>query len=252
MAPRRPPQNGGYTVPDILAWLEEHGSAVNIAGMARFGINTATAFGIGNAELRPFARTLGRDHDRALALWQTGYREARLLALFTDDPKQVSPALARTMAADFDSWEIVDTAADLFVEAGHLDELVPEFAADEREFVRRTAFAMIASGAVHLKKRDDADFLRLLPLIEDHTRDPRNFVRKAVNWALRNIGKRSPACHGPALALAEKLAPGEDKTARWIGKDAVRELADPKTLNRLKRKQPPAEARRSRSLRPQS
>tara|TARA_R110002020_G_scaffold14638_12_gene51849 strand:- start:823 stop:1572 length:750 start_codon:yes stop_codon:yes gene_type:complete len=240
MPPRRPPQNANYTVQDILAWLEEHRSADNVAGMARFGINTAKAFGVGNAELRPFAKTLGHDHDRALALWQTGYREARLLALFTDEPGRVSPAQARAMAGDFDSWEIVDTAADLFVEADHLDELVPEFAADDREFVRRTAFAMIASGAVHLKKRDDADFLRLLPLIEHHAGDPRNFVRKAVNWALRNIGKRSLTCHGPALALAEKLAASNDTTARWIGKDAVRELADPHRVARIGRKKTPA------------
>ncbi|MBU4530556.1 MAG: DNA alkylation repair protein [Hoeflea sp.] len=243
MAPRRPPENADHSVPDILAWLEEHGSADNVAGMARYGINTARAFGVGNADLRPFSKTLGRNHERALALWRTGYREARLLALFTDEPKRVSPDQAREIAADFDSWEIVDTAADLFVEAGHLDELVPEFAADDREFVRRTAFAMIASGAVHLKTRDDADFLNFLPLIEQHARDPRNFVRKAVNWALRNIGKRSLACHGPALALAEKLAASQDKTARWIGKDAVRELADPDRVAMIGQKKTPGNRR---------
>jgi len=243
MAPRRPPENAAYTVPDILAWLEEHGSAANIAGLARFGITTVKAFGVGNAVLRPFAKTLGRDHERALALWETGYREARLLARFTDEPQRVSPAQARAMATDFDSWEIVDTAADLFVEAGHLVELVPEFAADNREFVRRTAFAMIASAAVHLKKRDDADFLSFLPLIEQHARDPRNFVRKAVNWALRNIGKRSLACHGPALALAGKLAASQDKTACWIGKDAVRELTDPDRVAMIGKKKTPANRR---------
>ena len=115
----------------------------------------------------------------------------------------------------------------------HLDELVPVFAADDREFVRRTAFAMIACGSVHLKKRDDADFIGFLPLIEQHSTDPRNFVKKAVNWALRNIGKRSFTCHAPALALAEKLAASTDKTARWTGKDAVRELTNGKIRQRL-------------------
>ena len=244
MAARRPPENAAYAVPDILAWLEDHGSAANIAGMARFGIVTEKAFGVGNAALRPFAKTLGRDHERALALWRSGYREARLLALFTDEPKRVSPDQARAMAGDFDSWEIVDTAADLFAEAGHLDELAPEFAADEREFVRRTAFAMMAWGAVHLKTRDDAEFLRFLPLIEQHARDPRNFVRKAVNWALRQIGKRSLALHGPALGLARKLAASDDKTARWIGKDAVRELSDPHRLAMIGQKKTPANRRR--------
>jgi 3-methyladenine DNA glycosylase AlkD len=233
MAPRRPPENADYTVPDILAWLEANGSAGNIAGMSRFGINTGKAFGVGNTALRPFGKTLGRDHERALDLWRTGFREARLLALFTDEPRRVSPARAREMAGDFNSWEIVDHASDLFVDAGHLDELVPEFAADEREFVRRTAFAMIAWGSVHLKKRDDADFIGLLPLVERYAKDPRNFVKKAVNWALRQIGKRSLACHGPALALAETLAASDDKTARWIGRDAVRELTDEKVRQRL-------------------
>jgi 3-methyladenine DNA glycosylase AlkD len=169
-------------------------------------------------------------------LWRTGVREARLLALFTDEPKRVSLGQARAMAGDFDSWEIVDHAADLFVDAGHLDVLAPEFAADDREFVRRTAFSMLAWAAVHLKRRPDADFLRFLPLIDKHSRDPRNFVRKAVNWALRQIGKRSMDLYAPALALAEKLTASEDKTARWIGKDAVKELTASKTLERLSRK----------------
>jgi 3-methyladenine DNA glycosylase AlkD len=246
MAPRRPkarksPANAGFAVPDILAWLEEHGSGENRAGMARFGINTDKAFGVGNAMLRPFARSLGRDHARAQALWQTGWREARILALFTEEPMRVTPAQAWQMADDFNSWEIVDHAADLFVDAGHLDDLVPKFAADEREFVRRTAFAMIAWASVHLKKRDDSDFIAFLPLVEDHASDPRNFVRKAVNWALRQIGKRSLTCHGPALALAEKLATSDDKTARWIGKDALRELSDPKRIAAISRKKTPAD-----------
>tara|TARA_R110002020_G_scaffold34066_26_gene103734 strand:+ start:8216 stop:8929 length:714 start_codon:yes stop_codon:yes gene_type:complete len=237
MAPRRhPPENADYVVADILAWLEEHGSSENLAGMARFGIDTAKAFGVGNALLRPFAKTLGRNHERALDLWQTGYREARLLAIFTDEPARVSTDQARAMAADFNSWEIVDHAADLFVDAGHLDGLAPEFANDDREFVRRTAFAMIAVAAVHLKKEPDATLTGYLPLIEKHATDPRNFVRKSVNWALRNIGKRNPACHAPALELAEKLATSMDKTARWIGKDAVRELTDARTMERVSRK----------------
>lgn len=235
MAPRQPKArkssaNAGFAVPDILAWLEEHGSAENRAGMARFAIKTDKAFGVGNSMLRPFARTLGRDHARAQELWQTGWREARILALFTEEPMRISPPQAWQMAEDFNSWEIVDHAADLFVDAGHFERLVPDFAADEREFVRRTAFAMIAWATVHLKKRDDADFIALLPLIKAHATDPRNFVKKAVNWALRQIGKRSLTCHGPALALAEKLATSDDKTARWIGKNALKELSDPKRI----------------------
>ncbi len=114
--------------------------------------------------------------------------------------------------------------------------LVPEFAGDEREFVRRAAFAMIAGAAVHLKREPDATLIGWLPLIERHSGDGRNFVRKAVNWALRNIGKRNLACHAPALALAERLAASDGRTARWIGKDAVRELSGEKTLARVRKK----------------
>lgn len=221
------------SVDDVLAWLAARQSGKNISGMARYGIAVDKAFGVSNAELRPLARLIGRNHERALALWQTGWREARLLAAFTDEKKKVTAAQARLWVQDFNSWEIVDGVSDLFVDAGLAGELIPEFAADDREFVRRTAFAMICWVAVHLKKSPDADVLAYLPLIEAHATDPRNFVKKAVNWALRSIGKRSLPCHGPALALAEKLASSPDKTSRWIGKDAVRELTADKTFERL-------------------
>lgn len=222
-----------WTAQDAIAHLKSLASAQNVEGMGRYGIETSNALGVSNAVLRPLARELKRNHRRALDLWASGIREARVLALFSDEPKEVTVEQARAMAAEFKSWEIVDHSADLFCEAGLADDLIPKFAADEREFVRRAAFAMIASAAVHLKKRPDADILGWLPLIEEYATDSRNFVRKAVNWALRNIGKRSMACHGPALALAEKLAASDDKTARWIGHDAVRELMAEKTLARL-------------------
>ena len=222
-----------WNADDIVAHLRSVGTEANRAGMARFGINTERALGIGNAELRPLARKLKKNHERALQLWDSGIREARLLAAFTGEPKKADIALCRRWAADFDSWEIVDTVVDLFIETPFWRELIEEFATDEREFVRRTAFAMLAWSAVHLKKEPDATFLAYLPLIESHAGDPRNFVRKAVNWALRQIGKRSMALHAPALVLAERLAASSDKTARWIGKDAVRELGDDKTLKRL-------------------
>jgi 3-methyladenine DNA glycosylase AlkD len=204
--------------------------------MARFGISTATALGVGNSDLRPLARKVKKNHDRALLLWDSGIREARLMAAFTGEPKKLDMALCRRWATDFDSWEIVDTFADLFAETPFWRELIDEFAQDEREFVRRTAFAMLAWGAVHLKKEPDATFAAYLPLVERHAGDARNFVCKAMNWALRQIGKRSMALHAPALALAEKLAASSDKAARWIGKDAVKELTDAKQLERLARR----------------
>lgn len=219
---------------DLVAYLKSLRSASNVAGMARFGIATETALGISNPDLQAIARAAKRNHGRALALWASNIREAHMLALYTAEPKKLATDEARAWAADFNSWEIADTAADLFVKARLEQTLVAEFAADEREFVRRTAFAMIASAAVHLKKEPDEILLAWLPLIETHSTDPRNFVRKAVNWALRNIGKRNAACYSPALALAERIAAATDKTARWIGKDAVRELRSERVLAKVK------------------
>ncbi|WP_105416261.1 DNA alkylation repair protein [Neorhizobium sp. T25_27] len=221
-------------VAGIIAHLETLRSEESILGMARFGIVTDKAIGISNPDLQKIARAVKRDHGRALDLWRTGIREARMLAIYTADPASLTPAEARGWAEDFASWEIVDTAADLLTETPYWQELVADFAEDDREFVRRTAFAMIAGAAVHRKQEPDDTFVSYLPLIEAHSVDPRNFVRKAVNWALRNIGKRNRTCHVPALALAEKLAASPDKTARWIGKDAAKELSGEKLLARLR------------------
>ena len=189
-----------------------------------------------NALLRPLARQVGRDHARALDLWSTGWREARLLATFTAEPGMLTREQAEGWAGDCDSWEIVDSAAALFAGTAIWPDLVTDFAADEREFVRRAAFATLAWASVHRKREPDATFIACLPLIETHAGDPRNFVRKAVNWALRQIGKRSVACHGPALDTARRLAGSDDRTARWIGRDAVRELTAEKTIERLARR----------------
>ncbi len=204
-----------------------------LAGMARFGIETATALGISNPDLDRIARLIKREHGRALTLWDSNIREVRLLAALTAEPQRLTLETARQWAGDFNSWEIVDNVADLFVKARLEAPLVPEFAADEREFVRRTAFSMIAVCAVHLKKEPDDNILAWLPLIEAHSGDDRNFVKKAVNWALRQTGKRSARCHGPALLMAASLAARQDRTARWIGKDAVRELTSSVVLARL-------------------
>ena len=233
----RPP-SPEWTAGEAIAHLRTLASAENRAGMARFGINTTSALGIGNTALRQLARRMKRDHARALDLWGSGIREARLLAAFTDEPTKATREQCRAWAANFDSWEIVDGVADLFVDTPFWRELIEEFAGDEREFVRRTAFAMLAWSAVHRKREPDATFVGYLPLIERHAGDPRNFVRKAVNWALRQIGKRSMTLHAPALALAETLAVSSDKTARWIGKDAARELSDPGTIERLRQRSP--------------
>jgi 3-methyladenine DNA glycosylase AlkD len=138
-------------------------------------------------------------------------------------------------AAQFNSWDLCDQVCGMFTRTGFAESKIPEWAKDRREFVRRAAFALMAEYAVHAKKVPDKRFVRFLPVIERYASDNRNFVKKAVNWALRQIGKRSPALHGPALAVCDRLARSEDPTARWIGRDAARELRDPKVLQKLER-----------------
>lgn len=218
----------------IIAHLQSLQAPDAVAALSRFGVETGTALGISNAKLRRIARRIKRDQPRALALWESGIREARLLAAFTAEPDKLTLDTARKWAAGCNSWEIVDGVADLFVAARLEAILVPELAADGREFVRRMAFSMMAVSAVHLKNEPDETLLAWLPLVEAHAGDERNFVKKAVNWALRQIGKRNAHCHAPALALAQKLAALPDRTARWIGRDAARELTGSALLQKLR------------------
>ncbi|MER8753603.1 DNA alkylation repair protein [Mesorhizobium sp. M1050] len=221
---------------EIVDHLRAIGSQENRLGMLRYGIRIDRALGITHGVQRQIARKIKRNHERAFELWETGIVEAQFIASVTADPKRFSAGDARRWAASFDSWDIVDGVSDLFVDTDAWKELIGEFAADEREFVRRTAFAMMAWSAVHRKKEPETSFLAFLPIIEAHATDSRNFVKKAVNWALRSIGKRSMAMHGAALAVAERLAQSTDRTARWIGKDAVNELSNAKTFERIAKK----------------
>jgi 3-methyladenine DNA glycosylase AlkD len=219
----------------ILKELRSLGSEKYRAGQARFGINTTCAYGVSIANLRPIARRLKRDHDLAAALWASGVHEARILAAFVDEPAKVTPDQMDAWVAEFDSWDLCDqVCGTLFDRTPFAEAKIKQWAKDEREFVRRAAFALMAMYTVHAKGVPDERFLKFLPLIERHASDPRNFVKKAVNWALRQIGKRSLSLHAPALALAEKLAASSDRSTRWIGNDAAKELSDPKQIGRIK------------------
>ncbi len=232
MSTEAAPPDGRATA--VIAELRSLASEENRAGMARFGIATERAFGISMAMLKPIARRYRRDHQMAQALWASGYHEARLLAALIDDPKQVTPAQMDAWAADFNSWDLCDQACmKLFARTPHVAARVAAWAKDEREFVRRAAFATIAGYTVHARKAPDAEFLPFLGIIAAASTDNRNFVKKAVNWALRQIGKRSKTLHRPALTLARKLAAADDRAARWIGRDAVKELTDPVQLARI-------------------
>ncbi|MEP9388383.1 DNA alkylation repair protein [Mesorhizobium sp. KR9-304] len=230
------------TAAEIIAHLRSIGSEENRQGMKRYGIRIDRALGISHGVQRDIAKKIKRNHERAFELWASGITEAQFIASVTADPKRFTKADARRWAAEFDSWDIVDGVSDLFVDTDAWRELIEEFAADQREFVRRTAFAMLCWATVHRKKEPDATFVNYLPLVEAHAKDGRNFVKKAVNWALRTIGKRSLTTYGPALEMAERLAASQDRTERWIGNGAVRELKDPKTLERLAKKSKPKTA----------
>ena len=233
----------------ILAELAAQGSAENRAGMARYGIRVDHAFGVSVTELRRVAKRLGRDHGLALALWRSENHEARLLAAFVDEPERVDERQMEDWAAAFDSWDLCDeVTTDLFDQTRFGWSKAVAWAGRPEEFVKRGGFALMAGLAVHDKAADDQAFVVLLALIEREAGDERNFVKKAVNWALRNIGKRDLALHEAATACARRIRDAADeraggprggdggaRAARWIATDALRELRSPKTLARLNR-----------------
>jgi 3-methyladenine DNA glycosylase AlkD len=177
-------------------------------------------------QIRELAKSLGRDHALALGLWETGWYEARMLACFVADPKQLTAAEMDRWCRDFDNWAICDTACfHVFDRSPLAWRKLKVWAKRKPEFQRRTAFALIASVALHDKKAEDQRFLDCLPLIELAATDERNFVKKGVSWALRGIGRRNVALHAAASAVARRLAAAQSTAARWIGKDALRDLA---------------------------
>jgi 3-methyladenine DNA glycosylase AlkD len=213
------------TVADALAALETRGEAGIRDGMARYGIVTADrVIGVRMAGIQHVARELGRDHALAAALWETKVYEARMLAAFVDKPDKVTPEQMDRWTRDFDNWGICDTLCfKLFDQTPHAFAMVDRWASDPAEFVRRTAFALLASLALHDKSSGDEPFVDRLELIETAATDERNFVKKGVSWALRAIGgRKSLALRTAARELAERLAASSDKSARWIGKDALR------------------------------
>jgi 3-methyladenine DNA glycosylase AlkD len=221
-------------VEETLRWLERTGTRTVREGMARYAIPSDKAFGVPVGQLRAYAKRLGRDHDLAEALWQTDRYEARMLATFLDDPALVSSAQMDRWCRDFDNWAICDTACfHLFDRTPHAWKRLSVWAKRKDEFVKRAAFALLASLSVHDKRAEDAAFLRGLTLVEGAARDPRNFVKKSVNWALRSVGKRNPALNAASVAVAARLAASADATARWCGKDALRELESAALARRL-------------------
>lgn len=211
---------------ETLAALRAQARPDQLEAMARFGLTGDGRLGLAVPALRQLARALGHDHALALALWDTGIPDAQLLAGMVAEPALLTQQQMDHWVAGLPAWDVCDQAClNAFVKSPLAWDAIPRWAAREAEFEKRAGFALLAVAAVHQKTRPDADFLARLRLIEAAAGDERNFVKKAVNWALRQIGKRSPALCGPALDVARRLCERPEKAARWIGNDARRELA---------------------------
>jgi 3-methyladenine DNA glycosylase AlkD len=225
-------------VNEVLRSLERRGSRrVRDDLRTRYGIVTPKAFGAPMGAIQQLGKRLGRDHDLAAELWATGWHEARLLAAYVDDPIRVTPAQMDRWARDFDNWGVCDTLCFcLFDRTPHAWRKVDQWSRRRDEFVKRAAFALLASLALHDKHTDDGPFVRALPLVERGASDERNFVKKGVSWALRAIGRRNRALYEASLALARRLAESPDPSPRWVGKDAYRELSSPKVRQAVTRK----------------
>lgn len=209
--------------------------------MARFGIATWRALGGSNVPyLRTLAKRIGRDHRLAAQLWRSKIHEARILAALVDDPAQVTEGQMEAWAADFDSWDVVDNCCgSLFDKTPFAWRKAEEWSAREQEFVKRAGFALMAYLAVHDKEAPDQAFQRFLPLIEREAGDRRNYARKAVNWALRQIGKRNLALNRKAIATARRIHRTGPRAARWVASDALRELSSEKVRAGLRVRRPP-------------
>ncbi len=224
------------TAREAVARLEAEADPANVAGMARYGISVERALGVSAPALRALAREIGRDHGLAAALWRSGIREARILACLVDEPGMVSEAQLERWARDFDSWDICDAAcANLFDRTPFAWEKAAAWSERRGEFVKRAGFVLMASLAVHDKRSPDERFLAFLPIVEREAGDGRNFVKKAVNWALRQIGKRSAALNRASLASARRIRRSDSPAARWIAADAIRELESEPVRRRLAR-----------------
>ena len=222
---------------DVIAWLQRTGTKHTLDGMARYGLPSDRAFGVAVGAMRVQAKRIGTDHALAAALWDSGWYEARMMAAFVDDPSLVTRRQMNAWAADFDNWGICDSACfHLFSRTPFAWDAARQWAKSRREFVRRGGFALMASLVLRDKDAPDARFNALLPLIERGAHDDRNFVKKGVNWALRTIGKRNAAVNEAAIATARSLSKSKEAAPRWVGADALRELAGSAVQGRLARR----------------
>jgi 3-methyladenine DNA glycosylase AlkD len=221
-------------IDEILATLRSHANPANVAGMARYGINSNGTLGVPVHVLRRMAKEHRRQHTLALELWNSGIHEARIIATLIDDPALVTARQMDAWARDFDSWDVCDHAChNLFRYTPKAFAKAAQWARAKPEFVRRAGFSLMAGLAVKAKTATDSQFEAFLPLIARAAGDDRNMVKKSVNWALRQIGKRNRRLHKRAIAAAEAIRSQDSRSARWIAADALRELRNPATVARI-------------------
>lgn len=219
-----------------LRELEQRGDPRSIKGMARFGIQTERTFGVAVPELRALAHRVGTNHVLAGELWNTGIHEARLLAGMIDDPGRVTEEQMDNWAKEFDSWDVVDQCCgNLFDKTPFAIPKALEWSSNDREYVKRAGFVLMAELAVHDKKAIEKTFREFLPAIVREATDERNFVKKAVSWALRQIGKRNLALNEAAIETAKVIQKLDSRSARWIASDALRELTGDAVQKKLKK-----------------
>jgi 3-methyladenine DNA glycosylase AlkD len=224
--PRAAPPSLPPDLPSALAALEARASPATLAGMARYGLPSSGALGVAVGDIQSVAKLLGHHHALAAELWQTGIFEARMLAAYVDEPERVTVGQMDRWARDFDNWGICDTVCfALFDRTPHAWARVEAWSGRKEEYVRRAAFALLWGLTRHDRDAPDARFLAGLEHIASAATDERPYVQKAVNMALRATGKRNPALRRAAVAVALRLAASSDPAARWVGKDALRELA---------------------------
>ncbi len=223
-------------IDEVLRELRSMANPENVKGMARFGISSEGTLGISIYDLRPMAKRIGKDHELAGRLWASGIHEAKVLASYIDEPDKVTEKQMEAWAKDFDSWDVVDqVCSSLFDQTEFAYSKAVEWSSRDEEFVKRAGFVLVAALTVHDKKASDGAFVKFLPIIKRESGDDRNFVKKAVNWALRQIGKRNPMLNKAAIGVAKELQNMDSKSARWIASDALRELTSEKVRKRFEK-----------------
>lgn len=227
------------TVESIVDELKRLGTPKAREGMSRFGIQTTHAFGISIPQLRTIAKKIRTNHALASGLWKTGIHEARILASMIDDPSEVSQDQMEEWATGFDSWDLVDNCCgNLFDKTPFAVPKAQEWSTRGEEYVKRAGFALMAELAVHDKNAPDKTFLDFLPTIVREAGDKRNFVKKAVNWALRQIGKRNVILNEAAIRTSMMIRNLDSRSAKWIAADALRELTSSPVRKKLRWREP--------------